>query len=204
MGVVRTQVYLREEQHEFLREEAHRRRVSIAELVRQILDQFVASRGDMGRPAAESAAIGAAPKEGGARYVKPTVKVFRPGPVAEGIRPTLALSLPEFPSMVAAGEDVAITVQITPAPPVGTILTMLARMEGKSPTTLFAPSNSSGMATFHLTPSEPGLLRVDVTFADAEVMGVPTRGTGCQLELEVQPRGQEAGGEGSSATVARQ
>ncbi len=41
MAFVRTQVYLAPEQHRFLKEEAKRQGISIAELLRRILDNYV-------------------------------------------------------------------------------------------------------------------------------------------------------------------
>lgn len=41
MAFVRTQIYLEPEQHLFLKEEAKRQGISIAELLRRILDSYV-------------------------------------------------------------------------------------------------------------------------------------------------------------------
>lgn len=52
MSYVRTQIYLEPEQHQHLKEEAHRRGVSLAHLLRQLVDEATGSRrtaGDLTR-----------------------------------------------------------------------------------------------------------------------------------------------------------
>jgi len=58
--MVRTQVQLREEQMEILREWATERRVSIAELIRQSVDMLIRSSGGIGEAEKRRRAIAAA------------------------------------------------------------------------------------------------------------------------------------------------
>jgi predicted DNA-binding ribbon-helix-helix protein len=62
MTYVRTQIYLEPEQHLRLKAEAHRRSVSIAELIRKVLDEAF---GREERPGDLTALIGIGTSEGG-------------------------------------------------------------------------------------------------------------------------------------------
>lgn len=195
MRVVRTQVYLRKEQHEFLREEAHRQHISLAELLRRVVESYMASEERKGRPPGAEAREGVLKRAPDTAvtpgYARPRVEVFSSEEDMEkGVRP-FAIEPVIVPVSVREGQRVGVVVQVAPIPPVGTTLTLLMAREGKGPTTTFAATNSLGMATFDLLAADVGTCQLTVTFADAEVTGVPTSMVSRRIEIEVTP-GQSA------------
>ncbi len=60
MDIVRTQVYLRRQQHRLMRQEAHRLGLSLTELLRRALDEFLYRTKDAhtGHPKGLSALVG--------------------------------------------------------------------------------------------------------------------------------------------------